>query len=210
MTLLDLSKAAQLRVIEKTRSFLPMSRRYLKFGRFQKVTVPRDIDATFVRMEKLEFIHQDQHFPVEKLVAHQVCDGLARRLYGNQLFIESNLTGGVLRLFISAVNGEEIELADENIEGLSALCREFQFVSFSRRLEVFKNTPTYRLEQRFNTLEVNLESLQSDVGTLTTTVTSLIRLENDIEKLQDSTGLLQSEVSVLRNWPSAPIPRGWE
>jgi hypothetical protein len=50
--------------------------------------------------------------------------------------------GDVLRLFSSAVNGEAIELTNENIEGFSALCREFQFGSLSRRLDSFKNTPT--------------------------------------------------------------------
>jgi hypothetical protein len=104
-----------------------------------------------------EFIHQDQHFPVERLVADSVCDGLAPDRQKNQLFVKSNITGDVPRFFVSAVNGEEIGFANESIERLSALCGEFQFPSPSRRLGVFKNTPTYR----------------SDVGTLTNRVTSL-------------------------------------
>jgi hypothetical protein len=93
---------------------------------------------------ELDFILQDEHFPVERLVAHQVCDGLAHRLHGNQLVVESNVTGDVLRLFISAIHGESSELTNETIDGRSALCDEFQLLSLSRRLDAFKKTPTDR------------------------------------------------------------------
>jgi hypothetical protein len=79
---------------------------------------------------------------------------------GNQLFINFDVTAIVLRLFISAVPGEAIELTNENIDGPSTLCNEFQFLSLSRRLEVFKNTPIYQLEQRFNALRAKLQSLE--------------------------------------------------
>jgi hypothetical protein len=65
---------------------------------------PTQIDVTFVRMGQLEFVLQDQHFPVERLVAHQVCDALTYDPQTNQLFVKSAVRGDVLRLFISAVN----------------------------------------------------------------------------------------------------------
>jgi hypothetical protein len=129
------------------------------FSWCQKVPLHRQIDVTLVRMAELEFILQDQHFPVERLVAHQVCDALAHRLHGNQLFVGSDVAGDVLRLFVSAIHGEAIELTNENIGGLSALCGERQFLSLSRRLEVFKNTLTYQLEPRFNTLKAKFQSM---------------------------------------------------
>jgi hypothetical protein len=143
-------------------------------------------------MEELEFILQGTSFPVKKLAALQSCDALAHRLHGNQFFVESDVTGDVLRLFISAVHGEEIELTNKNIDKLSDLCDELQFLSLSHRLEVFKNTPTYRFGQRFNTLEANLQSLQSDVGTLTRKVTSLEKAQQSMSfaltRLQESFG----------------------
>jgi hypothetical protein len=64
------------------------------------------------------------------------------------LFIESDVTGDVLRLFVAAVHEEAIELANANIEEFSALFYELRFLSLSRCLEVVGNPPTYRLEQR--------------------------------------------------------------
>jgi hypothetical protein len=44
---------------------------------------------------------------------------------------------GVLGLFAWAVKGEAVELTNENIEGISALCTEFSVRSLSQRLDGF-------------------------------------------------------------------------
>jgi hypothetical protein len=95
-----------------------------------------------------ELVLDRTNFPVEKLTVRQ--------------------SGDVLWLFVSAVQAKAILLASENIEGFSALCREFQFRNLSRRLEVFKNTPTYRLEQRFNALKAKVQSFCNRVSSLET------------------------------------------
>jgi hypothetical protein len=118
------------------------------------------IYVTFQRMGELEFILQGGHFPVKKLPGLQSCDALAHDPQKNQLFVQSNVTADVLRLFISAVHGSAIELTNENIEGLSALCDEFRFGSLSRRLDAFQKTPPYRFEQRFNGLRAKFQSLE--------------------------------------------------
>jgi hypothetical protein len=114
-------------------------------------------------MGELEFILQGVSFPAEKLLVHQVCDALTYDPQKNQLSVKSDVTGDILCLFISAVHREEIELINENTDGLLALCHEFQFSSLSRRLDIFKNTPTYRREQRFNAQEAKLTQLQESL-----------------------------------------------
>jgi hypothetical protein len=145
-------------------------------------------------MAELEFILRGESFPVAKLVALQVCDSLAHNLQGNQCFVRSNVASAVLRLFVSEVHGDAIELTTENIGGLSALCDEFQFRALSRRLETFKSTPTYRVEQRFQTLEAAVQSLRSDIGTLTSRVDSLQ------SKHQSSFADLRSTVNTLKEY----------
>jgi hypothetical protein len=183
------------------------------------------IDFTFVRIAELEFILQGEPFPVYRREALQSCDALFHRLQGNQVFVESDVTGDLLCLFISAVNGEEIELTNENIDGLSVLCGEFQFLSLSRRLDVFKNTSTYRLEQRFNALEANLQSLtnkmtslegaqQSTAHALTQLQESaseallgrLAPLEADVSAMQIASALPHSIVPTDKSPPSSIVP----
>jgi hypothetical protein len=100
----------------------------------------------------LEFLLLNESFPVGRLAARQACDALAHDLQTNQWHVQSRVSADVLRLLISAVEGETIEVTNKNIEGLSDLCEEFQFGSRLQRVEAFKNTPTYRLarlEDRF-------------------------------------------------------------
>jgi hypothetical protein len=50
--------------------------------------------------------------------------------------------------------------SDWTHEGLSPLCDEFRFLGLSRRLDVFKNTSTYRLEQGFAALKAKVQSME--------------------------------------------------
>jgi hypothetical protein len=62
----------------------------------------------------------------------------------------------VLRLFVSAVQGEGIELTNENIKGFSALCDEIRLRKLSQCVRPFKDMPDYlfvRLEDHFTRLE---------------------------------------------------------
>jgi hypothetical protein len=105
------------------------------------------------------------------------------------LFINLDVTADVLRLFISAVHGEAIELTNKNVDGLSTLCNEFQFLSLSRCLEVFKNTPTYQLEQRVNALKAKLQSLEErmeqhegEISALQVEQSRQLRVQESIEQ----------------------------
>jgi hypothetical protein len=77
-------------------------------------------------------------------------------------------SGDVPWLFVPAVQWKATLTRERNIDGLSALCREFQLRSLSRDLEIFKNTPTYRIEHGFNALKMKLQSLWPRVTSLET------------------------------------------
>jgi hypothetical protein len=94
--------------------------------------------VTFARIEELEFVLDSESFPVGRLIACQVCDAVAHDLKTNQLRVQSEVTVNVARLFVSAVEEETIYVRNENIEGLSDLCQEFQFRSLSQRVGAFK------------------------------------------------------------------------
>jgi hypothetical protein len=66
-------------------------------------------------------------FPVGRVVA---CDA-----QNDQYPVQSKVTAVVFRLFVSAVEGESIELMNEKVERLSALCAVLQFRGISPRVE---------------------------------------------------------------------------
>jgi hypothetical protein len=74
------------------------------------------------------------------------------------------VTPDVLKLFISAIEGESIDLTNDNIEGLSALSDEFGFKSLSTRVNQWNNSfdsRLSRLEDSFARLKAELQVLQS-------------------------------------------------
>jgi hypothetical protein len=114
-------------------------------------------------------------------------------LQTNQWHVQSGVSADVLRLFLSAVEGETIELTNEYIEELSVLCEEFQFRSLSQRVEAFKNTPTYRLarlEERFSRLEAEVAALRLTAETQP--ASALTQLQNDVTFLNGKTDSLQT------------------
>jgi hypothetical protein len=124
-------------------------------------------------MSELKFVFQGESLPVGRTVARQVCGVLAHDVQIGQLSVRSRVGGDVVRLFVSAVEGELIELANENVDGLSALCDEFKFTSLSRRVEEFKNTSISRLEKRCAKMEEGSEGVFGRVTLLEAEVTAL-------------------------------------
>jgi hypothetical protein len=150
--------------------------------------VNSQIVGAFVKMSELKFVLGGASFPVERLVTCQVCDALAGNHQIEEFPVQSQVTTDILQLFVSAVQGEVIELTNENIEGLSSLCDEFQFKSLSQRVAAFKNTPAYRvaqLEERFAQLEVEVSALR-------------LAAETNLKNLKDCTDPLQSDVALLQ------------
>jgi uncharacterized coiled-coil protein SlyX len=159
-------------------------------------------------MSQLEFVLHGVSFPVSSLVARQVCDALA---HDQRFPVDSNVTADVLRLFISAIEGDVIELTNENIGGLSDLCEKFEFKSLLHRVRMFKETPTHRLarlEERFSKLETDVVTLQN--GVIAALQSDVERLHGHIDSLECSAttqrdvigtlALLESEVRRLKDY----------
>jgi TolA-binding protein len=143
-------------------------------------------------ISELKFVLHNVRFPVGSLAVRQACDALAHDPQIEECPVTSKVTDGVLELFISAVRGEAVEITNENVEGLSALCAEFEFRSLSHRLEVFKTAPAFQLTQ----LEGRFAKLAAEVSALRTP--ALTQLQNDLKNLKDSTEPLQNDVTVLK------------
>jgi hypothetical protein len=96
-------------------------------------------------MSEVKFVLRGEPFQVGNLAAHQACDALTHGPHPMPCCVKSNVTVDVLKSFVSAIEGETIELTNENLEGLSTLSDEFQFRNLSKRIVLFKNTEAYRL-----------------------------------------------------------------
>jgi predicted nucleic acid-binding Zn-ribbon protein len=161
-------------------------------------------------MSQIKLIFDGESFPVDRAAAQQACDVLALDGHIDHWIVRSRVTADVFRLFVSAVGGEPIELTNENVEGLSTLCDEFEFGNLSRRVERFKNTSIYRLEKRFAKMEEGIEVVLGRVALLeaemtalrstgeTVTTPTLTRLGAEVRTFKDSTGPLQSDVALLQ------------
>jgi hypothetical protein len=147
---------------------------------------------------------------VERMVARQVCGVLARDGQIDQSTGRSRVSAAVFRLFLPGVEGESIELTNENVDGLSTLCDEFGFWSISRRVKRFKTTSMYRLEKRFTEIEEWIEGvigrvalLEAEVTALrstgeTVTAPMLTRLEGEVKIVMDSTAPVRSDVTLIK------------
>jgi hypothetical protein len=123
------------------------------------------IYASLFRMSDLEFLLGGEVFRVQRLAARQACDCLAQGPLAERLEVHSSVSAEVFRLFLSAVKGEVIEITNANIKGLSAVCDEFGFGSFSQQLRAFKDSPAHQ-KVRFDALEKRVLRLEADVQAL--------------------------------------------
>jgi hypothetical protein len=102
----------------------------------------------------------------------EVC-GLSLHRRGNGMFVRSNVTGDVLDLLASAIPGEAIGLASEDIEGLSALCGKLQFRSLPQFVEAIKNTTHYRLGHGLARRDEKVQAHRNDASALMSKMDSL-------------------------------------
>jgi hypothetical protein len=58
--------------------------------------------------------------------------------------VQSQVPVGVFRLFLEAVKGNDIQITNENVSGLSRLCEEFGLWSLSSKLSVFRDSPSFK------------------------------------------------------------------
>jgi hypothetical protein len=117
-------------------------------------------------MSDVRFFLGGKGFRVQSLAARLACDRLAQGPRAERLEVHSAVSEEVFRLFLSAVEGEVIEITNANIKGLSAVCDEFGLGSLSQRLQAFKDSPAHQkvridaLEERVRRLGVDVQARQ--------------------------------------------------
>jgi hypothetical protein len=102
-------------------------------------------------------------------------------------------------VFLSAIEGNEVEVTNKNVDGLSALCEEFQFWSLLGRVLAFKETPTYQIRRqnaRIEAVEKQFEELsqhfQAQEASLEAAVVRLSQAEVNVTQLAADVRTLQS------------------
>jgi hypothetical protein len=106
-------------------------------------------NAIQVGMSEVKFVLHGEGFPIGSLVACPICNALAHGPHPIQCCVKSNVTVDILKLFISTIEGENIELK-----------------SFLKGIVTLKDTPVHRLgrlEEGFAKLEETINALQNNL-----------------------------------------------
>jgi hypothetical protein len=132
-------------------------------------------------MGNVEFELRGEIFEVPRVVVRQVCAVLAEDPETQRCVVGSDVSADVFRLFLSAIEGNEVEITNKNIDDLSALCDESQFEIMLRHVR--QNARIDALERQFQELllqfqrqEASLQAvgqLKADVGALNSAVSCL-------------------------------------
>jgi hypothetical protein len=124
-------------------------------------------------------------FQFSAAALRQTCTAFPQDSLPAQYGVKSTVSTEIFRTFLSALNGDAIEVTKENFASLSELCKEFGFEL---------RTPSYRISR----LEFVVDQLRDDVGRLVGEVTSLRGTERVAAQLLDTASQLQSEISRLK------------
>jgi hypothetical protein len=175
-------------------------------------------------METIEFKLRKEVFYVQSVMARQVCDVLARDPQMLRWVVRSTVSSAVFRVFLSAIEGNAVEVTNENVDGLWTLSDEFQFWSLLWRVRAFKETPTYQIGRQnecIDGLEKRLQEFSQHIETheasLKAAVVRLSQVEAELKRqsqAQESTSAslraalalkgdvqrLAANVSAFQNW----------
>jgi hypothetical protein len=140
-------------------------------------------------MEKMEFELQGEGFYVQSVMARQGCDVLARNPGTLRCVVESNVSSEVFRVFLSAIEGNAVEVTNKNVDDLSALCKEFEFWSLLERVRAFEETPTYQIKEleklfqdRLSRVEAELKRQSQAQESTAASLTVALALKGDVKR----------------------------
>jgi hypothetical protein len=109
-------------------------------------------------MEKMEFELRGEVYYGQSVMARQGCDVLARNSGTLRCVVRSAVSSEVFRVFLSAIEGNAVEVTNENVDDLSALCKEFEFWSLLGRVRAFKEAPAYQIARQ----NARIEALEKE------------------------------------------------
>jgi hypothetical protein len=141
---------------------------------------------TFSQMTEGELKLNGAVFRVSSL-ALQVCTNFPTNSFPPEYPVQSQVSTPIFQLFLSALNGEEIEATKTNFKELSLLCEEFGFAL---------QTPSFRFAQ----LETTIEGLKKEIRHLSKKVAALGGIPQIATQLSEETSQLRSNLAALRSW----------
>jgi hypothetical protein len=158
----------------------------------------------------MEFEQRGQVFDVQGVMVRQVCDVLTRNPQMLRCVVRSSVSTEVFRVFLSAIEGNAVEVTNENVDGLWALCDELQFWSLLRRGRVFTEALTYPIERqnaRIEELEKQFQELSQHFQTWRQPAAQAQDgLERKMKTITADVGALNRAVS---DQGIAQFQRGW-
>jgi hypothetical protein len=126
-------------------------------------------------------------FRVSSLALCQVCTKFPTNLFPPEYSVRSHVSTPIFELFLSALQGELIEVTKTNVKEFSILCEEFGFEVESSSF-------------RFAQLEATIEELKNDIRHLSEEICSLRFLPSITTKLSETTSELRSNLFSLRHF----------
>jgi hypothetical protein len=112
--------------------------------------------------------------------------------------------------FMSALEGTEVAIKNDNFGGLSQLSKEFGFQDLATRLSRFRDSGGYKEEAvRLSALEDRVDGLEALAGGVSGPAPT--QLETDVRILKEAVAALQAELRALKGsspskWNSAIVP----
>jgi hypothetical protein len=174
----------------------------------RKKSITIEISTTSFPMGTIKFELRGEGFDVQRVIASQVCSVLARNPGTLPCVVRSAVSLKVFRLFLSAIAGNAVEVTDENVDDLWALCVEFEFWSLLGRVRAFKETPIYQIRRqnaRIEALEKRFDEFmqrsQMRESSLEAAVARLPRVEGELEmqsQAQESIAAFLTDALALK------------
>jgi hypothetical protein len=153
---------------------------------FEKITANGSSQMSEVRL-----LLNGQVFLISKLALHHVCTNFPTNPFPTEYPVTSRVSAEVFQTFLSALQGDVIEVTKENFPGLSSLSNEFGFDLAS---------PSYRFAQ----LEATIQALKTDIGRLSREVTALRGIPAIVSHHSEQITQLFADVSLLKAWNPSP------
>jgi uncharacterized coiled-coil protein SlyX len=107
---------------------------------------------------------------------------------------------GLFRSFLEAVKGNDIQITNENVSGLSQLCEEFDFPILSTKLSAFRDSPSFRdsadaeAQSRISALEERDSQQERRLAALEATQSQLAHLPAKLARMQADLARVSAEV----------------
>jgi archaellum component FlaC len=152
-------------------------------------------------MAFVTLLHPEETFTIPVLQAINKC-----RLFQNNLSlaaapyrVQSRVSLSIFRDFLSALEGNAIEITDTNFIGLKRLCEEFVFSELGAKLSEFRPSMDFK-EPKTETEDADTRERIATLEEQTNQHSHVIEvLEDKVTQLSTDFGRLVGEVSALRS-----------